>query len=62
METIIISGDKSKVDLIQKLAKELGLDSKRVDKLLTEDPALGMLANMVKTGKTVSKATVLKKA
>jgi len=61
METIIISGDKAKVDLLQKLAKELGLSEQRIKKPLTEDQALAILADSVKTGKTVSKESVLKK-
>ena len=61
METIIIRGEKNKVDLLQKLAKELGLSERRIKEPMTENQALAILADSVKTGKTVSKASVLKK-
>ncbi len=61
METIIIRGEKGKVDLLQKLAKELGLSEQRIKKPISEDQALGILADSVRTGKTTSKASILKK-
>jgi len=61
METIIIRGEKNKVDLLQKLAKELGLSEQRFKEPMSEDQALGILADSVRTGKMVSKASVLKK-
>lgn len=61
MDSIIIKGDKTKLDLIRKLAKELGLSEQRIKTPLSEDQALGILADTVKTGKTVSKSSILKK-
>ncbi len=61
MDSIIIKGDKTKLDLLQKLAQELGLSEQRIKTPLSEDQALGLLADTVKTGETVSKSSVLKK-
>lgn len=61
METIIIKGDKNKVDLLQRLAKELGLSEQRIKEPMTEDQVLGILADSVKTNETVSKSSIMKK-
>ena len=58
MESIIIQADRSKLDLLEKLAKELGLSYQRVKRPILEDEALGILADRVKTGKTVSKEAI----
>lgn len=61
METIIISGEKSKVKLLQELARQLGLSEQTLKKPMSEDQALGLLADAVKTGQTVSREDVLNK-
>ena len=48
METIIISGEKSKVNLLQELARQLGLSEQTIKKPMSEDQALGILADAVK--------------
>lgn len=57
MSTIMLTGPKEKLQLLEKVAQQMGVSASTVD----EDTALGLLANKVKTGKTVSKATILKK-
>ena len=61
MESIIIQGDKSKLDLLERLAQELGLSQQRVKRPISEEEALGLLADRVKTGKMVSEASIIKK-
>jgi hypothetical protein len=57
MNSIVLTGPKEKLQLLEKVAKQMGVSSSFVD----EDLAFGLLADKVKTGKTVSKSTVLKK-
>jgi biotin operon repressor len=46
------------VKLLQELARQLGLSEQTIKKPMSEDQALGILADAVKTGKTVSKEDV----
>ncbi len=55
--TVLLTGPKDKLQLLEKVAKQMGISSSEVD----EDLAFGLLADKVKTGKTVSKSAILKK-
>ncbi len=57
MSTILLTGSKEKLQLLEKIAKEMGISSS----VVSEDLAFGLLADKVKTGKTVSESTILKK-
>jgi hypothetical protein len=56
MDAILIHGSKDKLQLLLKLAKELGLEQQT----LSEDEALLLLAKQSKTGKFVSEDEVRK--
>ena len=61
MSTILIKADKANNKILADLAKKLGGDVFNVDDEQFEDLMLGKLMDSVKTGKTVSKSTILKK-
>ena len=61
MSTILIKADKANNKLLADLAKKLGGNVFNVDDDQFEDLMLGKLMDSVKTGKTVSKNTILKK-
>ncbi len=62
MSTIVIEGKSAaNMELIMQLAKKLGARVKKLSVIEKEDLALGTLMNEVKTGKKVSKATILRK-
>lgn len=60
MSTILIKAAKANNKLLADLAKKLGGNILNVDDDQFEDFMLGNLTESVKTGKTVSKTTILK--
>lgn len=61
MSTILINADKQSNKLLSELAKKLGGNVVDMKDEQYEDLMLGTLMDKVKTGKTVSKSTILKK-
>ena len=61
MSTILIKADKQSNKLLSELAKKLGGDVVDMKDEQFEDLMLGSLMDRVKTGKTISKAAILKK-
>lgn len=61
MSTILIKADKKSNEILAELAKRLGAKVIDMDDEQFEDFMLGSLMNQVKTGKTVSKSTILNK-
>ena len=61
MSTILIKADKQSSQLLSELAKKLGGNVVDMKDEQFEDFMLGTLMDKVKTGKTVSKASILKK-
>ncbi len=61
MSTILIKADNQSNKILSELAKKLGGNVVTVNDVQLEDLMLGNLMDSVKTGKTVSKNTILKK-
>jgi lysophospholipid acyltransferase (LPLAT)-like uncharacterized protein len=62
MASIIIQSENSdNVELIAKLAKKLGINVSDVTDEQSEDLALGSMMTKVKTGKNVSRESIMKK-
>ena len=61
MSAMIIKADKKSSKILAELAKKLGGNVIDLNEEQYEDFVLGTLMDNVKTGKTVSKATILKK-
>lgn len=61
MSTILIKADKQSNKILSELAKKLGGDVIDMKDEQFEDFMLGKLMDKVKTGKTVSKETILRK-
>jgi hypothetical protein len=61
MSTILIKSDKRSSKILAELAKRLGANVIDVNDEQFEDLMLGTLMDKVKTGKTVSKDSILKK-
>lgn len=61
MGAIIIKADKKSNKILAELAKKLGGNVIDLNQEQYEDFVLGTLMDNVKTGKTVSRATILKK-
>ncbi len=61
MGAIIIKGDKKSSKLISDLAKQLGANVIDIKSQQYEDFLLGTLMDKEKTGKTVSRNTIMKK-
>ena len=61
MSTILIKADKQSSKLLAELAKKLGGNVVDMKDEQFEDFMLGTVMNKVKTGKTVSRASILKK-
>ena len=62
MASIIIQSDNSdNMELIAKLAKKLGIRVSNVTDEQSEDLALGSIMTAAKTGKAVSRGSVMKK-
>lgn len=60
MSTIVIEADKQSNKILSELAKRLGGNVYDLKDGQFEDLMLGMMMDSVKTGKTVSKSTVMK--
>ena len=60
MSTIVIKADKQSNKILSELAKKLGGNVYDLKEDQFEDLMLGRMMDSVKTGKTVSKATVMK--
>ena len=61
MSTILIKTDNKNSKLLSELAKQLGGNVLAVNDEQFEDFMLGTIMDTVKTGKTVSKKSILKK-
>ena len=61
MSTILIKADKQSNKILSELAKKLGGNVIDMKDEQFEDFMLGTMIDKVKTGKTVSKETILKK-
>jgi hypothetical protein len=61
MTTILIKADKESNKILSELAKKLGGAVVNMKDEQVEDLMLGRMMNKAKTGKTVSKAAILKK-
>ena len=61
MSTILIKADYQSNKILSELAKKLGGNVVTVNDVQLEDLMLGNLMDSVKTGKTVSKNTILNK-
>ncbi len=62
MTSLIIQSDNTdNLELIAKLAKKLGIQVNSVTEEQTEDLALGAVMTNAKTGKSVSRDTIMKK-
>jgi hypothetical protein len=61
MSTMLIRLDKSSNKVIVELVKKLGGNVVEVNDEVIEDILLGSIMDSEKTGKTVSRATVMKK-
>ena len=61
MSTILIKADNQSNKILSELAKKLGGTVVTVNDVQLEDLMLGNLMDSVKTGKTVSKNTILNK-
>jgi hypothetical protein len=61
MSTIVIKADKESSKILSELAKKLGGNVYDLKDDQFEDLMLGMMMDSVKTGKTVSRSTIMKK-
>ncbi|MCX6285218.1 MAG: hypothetical protein NTW31_13405 [Bacteroidetes bacterium] len=61
MSAIVIKADNQSSKILKELAKKLGADVLNIKDDQYEDLSLGYLMEKVKTGKTVSRATIMKK-
>ena len=59
MTTIVIKADKQSNKILSELAKKLGGNVYDLKDDQFEDLMLGMMMDSVKTGKTVSRATIM---
>lgn len=60
MSTIVIKADKQSSKILSELAKKLGGNVYDLKDDQFEDLMLGMMMDSVKTGKTVSRSTIMK--
>ena len=60
MSTIVIKADKQSSMILSELAKKLGGNVYDLKDEQFEDLMLGMMMDSVKTGKTVSRSTIMK--
>jgi hypothetical protein len=60
MSTIVIKADKQSSKILSELAKKLGGDVFDLKDEQFEDLMLGMMMDSEKTGKTVSRSTIMK--
>ena len=61
MSAIVIKADIQNAKILRELAKKLGANVLSINEEQYEDLALGSLMDRVKTGKTVSRESIMKK-
>ena len=61
MSAIVIKADNQSSRILKELAKKLGANVLNIKDNQYEDLSLGYLMDKVKTGKTVSRTTIMKK-
>jgi len=61
MSAIVIKADNQSSRILKELAKKLGANVLNIKDDQYEDLSLGYLMDKVKTGKTVSRTTIMKK-
>ena len=61
MSAIVIKTDNQNTKILKELAKKLGANVLNINEGQYEDLALGLLMDKVKTGKTVSRDSIMKK-
>ena len=61
MKAIVIKADNQNTKILRELAKKLGANVLNINEEQFEDLALGILMDKVKTGKTVSRDSIMKK-
>ena len=61
MSAIVIKADNQNTRILKELAKKLGANVLNINEDQYEDLALGILMDKVKTGKTVSRDSIMKK-
>ena len=61
MSAIVIKADNQSSRILKELAKKLGANVLNIKDNQYEDLSLGYLMDKVKTGKTVRRATIMKK-
>jgi S-adenosylmethionine/arginine decarboxylase-like enzyme len=61
MKAIVIKADNQNTKILKELAKKLGANVLNINEEQFEDLALGSLMDKVKTGKTVSRESIMKK-
>ena len=61
MKAIVIKADNQNTKILRELAKKLGANVLNINEEQFEDLALGSLMDKVKTGKTVSRESIMKK-
>jgi len=61
MSAIVIKADNQNTRILKELAKKLGANVLNINEDQYEDLALGVLMDKVKTGKTVSRDSIMKK-
>lgn len=60
METIVIQSDSKTIKMLKELAEKMGEKATILSESQMEDLSLGRLMNKVKTGKNVSRESVMK--
>jgi hypothetical protein len=61
MSAFVIKADNQNSKILRELAKKLGANVLSINEEQYEDLALGALMDRVKTGKTVSRESIMKK-
>ena len=61
MSAIVIKSDNQNTRILKELAKKLGANVLNINEEQYEDLALGLLMDRSKTGKTVSRDSIMKK-
>ena len=61
MSAIVIKTDNQNTKILKELAKKLGANVLNINEGQYEDLALGLLMEKSKTGKTVSRESIMKK-
>lgn len=61
MSAIVIKADNQNTRILKELAKKLGANVLNINEDQFEDLALGVLMDKVKTGKTISRDSIMKK-